>query len=68
MSTIKIDDKDYDLDSLNEAAKQQLANLNVVDQEIARLNVQLGIAHTARNSYAMALNEVLPKEKAKKGK
>lgn len=65
-SIIKIDGKDYDLETLSDVAKQQVANINVVDQEIVRLNMQMAIAQTARAAYAAALNEALPKEKATK--
>jgi len=60
--TITIDGKEYALESLSEAAKAQLTNLRVVDQEIARLQQQQAIAQTARNAYANALKEELPKD------
>lgn len=53
--TITIDDQVYDLDSLSQGAKQQLANLRVADREIARLQMQLALAQTARNAYAQVL-------------
>lgn len=58
--TITIDGKDYALDDLTEAAKSQLTNLRIVDQEIARLQQQQAIAQTARNAYAQALQVELP--------
>ena len=61
MPKITIDGKDYDTDSLSDAAKAQLTSLQVTDQEIQRLNIQLAIAQTARNTYAKALQEMLPK-------
>ena len=61
MPKITIDGKDYDTDSLSDAAKAQLTSLQVTDQEIQRLNIQLAIAQTARNAYARALGELLPK-------
>lgn len=61
MPTIKIDNKDYDLDKLSDAAKAQLTSLQVTDAEIQRLNIQLAIAQTARNAYARALGDLLPK-------
>jgi hypothetical protein len=61
MPTITIDNKQYDTDNLSDAAKAQLTSLQVTDQEIQRLNIQLAIAQTARNAYARALNELLPK-------
>lgn len=62
LTTITIDGKGYDLNQLSDTAKQQLGNLNAVDQEIGRLNMQLAIAHTARAAYSAALKEALPKE------
>jgi hypothetical protein len=61
MPTIKINDKNYDTETLSDAAKAQLTSLQVTDQEIQRLNIQLAIAQTARNAYARALGELLPK-------
>ena len=57
-----IDDKEYDSDKLSDAAKGQIVNLQVVDQEIASLQQKLAIAKTARNAYATALKEELPEE------
>ena len=57
-----IDGKDYDLDTLSDAAKNQIMNLRVADQRIAQLNQELALAQTARNAYARALMEALPKE------
>ena len=36
-------------------------NINLVDQEIRRLQVKLAICQTARNAYATALQSALPK-------
>jgi hypothetical protein len=57
---LTIDGTEYNLADLSDAAKQQLANLRVCDQEIQRLQQQLGIAQTARASYANALKAELP--------
>jgi hypothetical protein len=57
---ITIDGKEYDLDTLSEAAKSQLTNIQVTDQEIARLQQRLAIAQTARQAYARALQGELP--------
>lgn len=45
----------YATAKLSEPAKVQIANIKVVDAEIARLNQQLAIAQTARNAYSNAL-------------
>ncbi len=60
MTTITIDDKDYDLDKLSDEAKNQLASLQFVDNELQRLNAQAAVLQTARIAYANALKELLP--------
>ena len=60
MPIIKIDNKEYDTDQMSDEAKNQLANVQLTDQEIQRLQVRLAIAQTARNAYAQALNAALP--------
>ena len=62
VKTITIDDKEYVLDDLSEAARAQLVSLQITDQEIIRLQQQQKIAQTARNAYAQALSAELPKE------
>ena len=57
---IKIDNKDYDTDTLSTEAKQQLQMLSITESEIKRLQAQLAIAQTARISYANALKAALP--------
>lgn len=57
--TLTIDGKPYEADALSKAAKQQLVNLQVADQEIARLKTQLALAQTARNAYGQALKAEL---------
>ena len=60
MSTITIDNQEYDLDSLSDDAKSQLQMLQFSDQEISRLNAQLAIVQTARMAYSKALMAALP--------
>lgn len=61
--TITIDGTEYTLADLSENARNQVTNLRVTDQEIARLQQQLAIYQTARTAYARALGEELPKAK-----
>lgn len=61
MPTITIDNKSYDFDQLSNDAKAQLASLQFVDQELARLNAQAAALQTARMAYAKALQELLAK-------
>lgn len=60
MPTIKIDNADYDLDSLSEDAKAQLQSIQFVDQELAKLQMQVAAMQTARNAYVNALKAALP--------
>ncbi len=60
MTTIKIDDKDYDLETLSDEAKNQLISLQFVDTELQRLNAQAAVLQTARLAYANALKNALP--------
>ena len=59
MSTIKIDNKEYDFDKLSDEAKAQLVSLQFCDQELQRLQAQTAAYQTARIAYAKALNEAL---------
>ena len=59
MPIIRIDDKDYELDTLSDEAKAQLTSIQFVDAELQRLNAQTAVLQTARNTYAKALNDAL---------
>jgi len=59
MPTIKIDNVDYDTDTLSNDAKAQLASIQFCDQELARLKAQAAAYQTARIAYSKALKEVL---------
>jgi hypothetical protein len=61
MANIKIDDKEYDLDSLSDDAKAQLEMMIATDNKIRELQRDMAIAQTARVAYARALNDALPK-------
>jgi len=50
MAHVTIDARDFDLDKLSGEARQQAMNINLVDQEIHRLQVQLKICQTARTA------------------
>jgi len=59
MTQITIDNKPYNLDSLSDNAKGQLASLRFVDAEISRLQAQLAAMQTARIAYGNALKAEL---------
>jgi len=60
MPNIKIDNKEYDLDTLSDDCKAQLASIQFVEQELARLQAQAAVLQTARTAYAKALQAALP--------
>ena len=61
MGKITIDNIDYDDEKLSKEAKAQLLSLRFVDNEILRIQALLATYQTARNAYASALKEMLPK-------
>ena len=62
MTIIKIDNKDYDTETLSDEAKSQIQSIQFVDQELAKLNAQASVMKTARIAYAKALNDALGNE------
>ena len=60
MPLIKIDNKDYDLDTLSDEAKGHLGSLQFVDSELKRLQAQNAVLQTARGAYSKALQAALP--------
>ncbi|MGO4380682.1 DUF6447 family protein [Pseudoduganella sp. RAF53_2] len=56
---ITINGTSYASEKLSDVAKQQAANIQVVDAELARLQQQTAIAQTARNAYVSALVEAV---------
>jgi len=60
MSTIKIDDKEYDAATLSDEAKNQLASIQFVDSELVRLQSKAAALQTARMAYSKALQAALP--------
>lgn len=58
-SMIKIDNVEYDRDSLSGEARTQLGNIQFVDQELARLQAHMAALRTARAAYAKALKSAL---------
>ena len=55
MANITIDGKDYDLNDLNDKAKEQLANLQFVQNEMKKIEAQLGVYKTAASVFSSLL-------------
>ena len=60
MPNVKINDMDFDLETLSDEAKAQIQNIRFVDQELGRLKAQIAVLQTARLTYASALQQALP--------
>ena len=60
MTTINIDNVEYDTDKLSDEAKAQLVSLQFCDQELQRLQAKAAAYQTARIAYAKALQAALP--------
>ena len=60
MPNIKIDNKEYDLDTLSDECKAQLASIQFVEQELARLQAQTAVLQTAKAAYLQGLKASLP--------
>jgi hypothetical protein len=66
MAKIKIDDKEYDTETLSDNAQAQLSSLQFNEVHMQRLRNELAIADTARIAYTNALKQELEKKPAKK--
>lgn len=59
MTDITIDGVSYDLESLSDETKANLASLQFADQEITRLNLQIAALQTARMAYGKAVKDLI---------
>ncbi|MBO6899658.1 MAG: hypothetical protein JJ868_20100 [Shimia sp.] len=62
MATLTIDGKEYDTEQLSDAAREQLVNIQIVDEKLRTAQRDAAIMQTARNAYIQALQAELPKE------
>ena len=60
MSSITIDGKEYDADSLSDEAKSQVVHIQYCDQKIAELDLTQATLKTARLAYSRKLSSLLP--------
>jgi len=58
-TTLTIDQVEYDLNALPDAAKQQLLNVQLVNQRIVQLQQDLAYLQTARAAYVAALKSTV---------
>ena len=57
--TVTIDGTEYKLSDLSDTAKNQLMSIRSAEQEMARIQAQLGMISTARNAYVNVLKKEL---------
>ena len=61
---VTIDGTNYATEKLSPSAREQVANLQIVEDEIRRLSNLLGIAQTAKNVYVSQLINAMQSAKA----
>jgi recombinational DNA repair ATPase RecF len=61
MPKITIDDIEYNSEDLSDNGKAQLASLQFLEQQMAKLKNEIAIYQTARAAYAQALKAELEK-------
>ena len=59
MAKISINNKEYDFEQLSKEAQAQVANLQLVEAELQRLQNQQVVLRTARNAYSRSLQKEL---------
>lgn len=64
MPKIKIDDKEYETESLSEEAKAQIFHIQAIDFEVNRMNTLIAVMQTAKSGYLQALKAHFEKSKS----
>ena len=66
MAKIKIDNTEYDTESMSEEALAQVQSLQYVNNQLIELQLRAAAFQTARNTYANALKALLDEGEADK--
>ena len=67
MPKITVDDIDYNTEDLSDNVKAQLASLQFLETQLAKLQGEIAVYQTAKNAYISALKaelEKIPSEEA----
>lgn len=59
MPQITVDGVEYHTEDLTDNGKAQLASLQFLEQQMAKLRSEIAVYQTARNAYAQALKAAL---------
>lgn len=60
MTTVNIDNVEYEFESLSDDAKAQFNSLKFVEVELQKAEAMIAVLQTARGAYARALKSALP--------
>jgi hypothetical protein len=66
MAKIVIDNKEYNVEDLNDTAKAQIANIQYVDAKIRDLQSQIAVMNAAKAYYLAILKQNLPQNNDEK--
>ena len=67
MSKFELDGIEYDISNPSESVKEQMTNINFVNELILQKNNELQVAQTAKIGYSRALKRELDKLEEKNG-
>ena len=59
MPKITVDDMEYNTEDLSDNGKAQVASLQFLETQLTKLQGEIAVYQTARNSYLAALKEEL---------
>jgi len=60
-TTLKINDKEYNIADLSNEAKSYIAQIQLIDSKIMPMKAELAVFQTARDTYSNSLNAELEK-------
>jgi len=60
-TTLKINDKEYNIADLSNEVKSYIAQIQLIDSKIMPMKAELAVFQTARDTYSTSLNAELEK-------
>jgi len=60
-TTLKINDKEYNINDLSNEAKSYIAQIQLIDSKMMPMKAELAVYQTARDTYSSSLNAELEK-------
>ena len=62
MAKVTINGKEYNTDTMSKEAQDNMTNIKLCDDRMLELQRDMAITQTARNAFAVALKNALPKD------